>query len=244
MREQDYFGRIFHGKAGIVARSALSLVDSFPCVYCSKHVPEGSGTMCEECMGNMPFVIEPRCPGCGAENDGIFDLCGKCLKEDTRPWLVATALMRMEGAGRELIHRLKYGRDTSVARFLGEKAAGAWKTPALVDVVVPVPLHWTRLIVRGFNQSELIAQIFSKNSGISLIRLLRRCHMTRKQANLDRESRRSNLVGAFEVCGVCEGLRVLLVDDVLTTGATLTSASETLLNAGAKEVNILVAARA
>ncbi len=247
MKKIVHFGIFSLDNAAMAARGALSMFDSFPCVCCGNRVPDESlGTVCRECFERIPFVLGPRCPGCGAENDGIFDFCGKCLKEDKRPWIGATALMRMEGAGRELIHRLKYGRNTSVARFLGDKAADAWKGTEPADVVVPTPLHWTRLVSRGFNQSELIAQAFSKNTGIPVVNLLRRRVMTRKQANLDRETRKKNLASAFSARNrqASKGLSILLLDDVLTTGATLASASETLLKAGAKEVRILVAARA
>ena len=142
---------------------------------------------------------------------------------------------------------MKYGRDVAVARFLGEKLAEAWIESAnFADAVVPVPLHWTRKVSRGFNQAELMAGIFSARALMPVRKLLKRAVMTPKQARMGREQRRRNMEGAFRVdaASACEGMSLLLLDDVLTTGATLASASEALLEAGAKDVRVIVAARA
>lgn len=221
-------------------------IDSFPCVYCGMALPEKFG-FCAECYQQLPLVKTPRCPGCGAENDGIFDLCGKCLKEDKRIWDQAVSVMRMEGAGRELIHRFKYGRETAIARTFGEVAAGIWLESGLhADLIVPTPLHWTRQFFRGYNQSALLAEIISYRTKIPSKKVLKRKKMTSKQANLNRKERKKNLIGAFSVKKevICRNRTILLLDDVMTTGTTLTSAASALLEAGAKKVKILVLARA
>ena len=251
----------------------LKEIISFPCLQCGE-LPAKENGFCSPCLKRLPFVLEPHCIGCGAENDGIFDLCGKCLKEKKRPWSYAVALMRMEGDGQQLIHRMKYGNDTALARALGEMAAEKietelWKhqipknrkdaTPPektensykikslnIVDCIVPVPLHWTRRLTRGYNQTALLAQIISKKIDIPVKHLLKRTKFTPKQANLNRKKRLKNLDDAFAVKNrkFCENRKILLIDDVMTTGTTLSVASQTMLDAGAEEVNVLVLLRA
>lgn len=220
--------------------------DSFPCVSCGNDMPHESG-FCQECLKRLPLIYEPRCPGCGAENDGIFDLCGKCLKEDKRIWEQACSIMRMDGLARELIHRYKYGKETAIAGALGGIAAKIWQESGQqADIIVPTPLHWTRQFMRGYNQSELLAEIIAEKTNIPCRKILKRCKMTSKQANLDRKQRKKNLIGAFSVKkeAICRNSIILLLDDVMTTGTTLSTAASALLHAGAKQVKVLVLARA
>ena len=218
-----------------------------PCAACGVEVPVKHG-FCEACHSLLPLIFDDdRCPACGAENDGIFDFCSKCLKEDERPWVNAVAVMRMQGLGSELIHRFKYGNETSLARSLGELAAAAILNSGLdADLIVPVPLHWSRALSRGYNQTRLLCGIISKETGIPMRSILRRTRATPKQASLGRERRKKNLVEAFAVRSqsYCEGRKILLVDDVFTTGSTLIAAAETLNKSGAAQVSILTLVRA
>ena len=228
------------------AKRLVSEFVSFPCPGCLKNMPDGSSGLCKECYGRIPIVKKPVCPGCGAENDGIFEVCGKCLKEEKRNWKNAVALMRMEDYGRELLHRFKYKNDTSLARPFGVMATDMLKKSGLKpDFIVPVPLHWTRTFTRGYNQTALVSQIISSETGIPMKKILRRVKRTPKQANLSGVERRKNLKGAFSAtCDeICRNGVILLVDDVLTTGSTLSSASSALMEVGAKEINILILAR-
>ena len=224
----------------------INEIDVSPCVYCGQRMPDKFG-FCQECYALIPFIKEPRCHGCGAENDGIFDMCGKCLKEEKRIWCRAVAIMRMEGTGREMIHRLKYGKETAIARALGNITAEVWRDLIVeADIIVPIPLHWIRQSLRGYNQSELFARILSAEINIPCKNLLKRIKMTSKQASLNREQRKKNLIRAFSVKkeAICRNRTILLLDDVMTTGATLSSAASALLDAGAKNVKVLVLARA
>ncbi|OGV53662.1 MAG: hypothetical protein A2X45_04705 [Lentisphaerae bacterium GWF2_50_93] len=219
---------------------------SFPCPGCLLNMPEGSSGLCAECHGRIPTVKNPVCPGCGAENDGIFEVCGKCLKEEKRSWKRAVSLMRMEDYGRELLHRFKYKNDTSLARPFGMMAAEILRRSEIKpDLIVPVPLHWTRSFTRGYNQTALVSHIISSETGIPMKKILKRVKRTPKQANLSGVERRKNLKGAFSAtCDeICRNRVILLVDDVLTTGSTLSSASSVMLESGAKEINILILAR-
>jgi ComF family protein len=209
-------------------------------------MPDERSGLCADCKDKLPLVTSPACRGCGAENDGIFEVCGKCLKEEKRNWRKAVALMRMEDYGRELIHRFKYKNDTALARPFGVIAAEMLKKARIKpDFIVPVPLHWTRSFTRGYNQSRILCQIISAESGIPTRTILKRIKRTPKQANLSGVQRRKNLTGAFSVTDgeICKNSVILLVDDVLTTGSTLTSATSALLQSGAKEINILILAR-
>jgi ComF family protein len=192
-------------------------------------------------------VHAPYCPGCGGDNDGIFTLCGNCLKAEDRPWNTAAAVMRLEGYGRELIHRLKYRDAPELAMPLGRLAAARWQAAGQPrpDLLVPMPLHWTRRLVRGYNQAALVAEVVGAELGIPVRHLLRRTRRTRAQARLDREARQRNLAHAFAVPrrAICENRSIVLLDDVLTTGATLSAASEALRQAGAREIGILILAR-
>ena len=194
--------------------------------------------------------MPPACNGCGAENDGIFEICQKCMKEEKRPWNRAFALMRMEGNGKELIHRFKYGGETALARAMGELAAEKIMSTGTVkelDCIVPIPLHWRRRVVRGYNQTLLFAGILSKHIGIPVVPILRRVKATPKQAKLDRRKRLTNLDGAFAVRKgkLHNGTRrILLVDDVMTTGTTLSAATQVLLDNGAVKVDVLALLRA
>ncbi len=108
--------------------------------------------------------------------------------------------MNYDGKAMELIKNLKYNKASFLARLLGEMAAEKWmKNKIHADCVVPIPLHWTRMLKRGYNQSELVASVFSKITGIPMLKLLKRSKMTPKQAFLSREQRKKNLSAAFNI---------------------------------------------
>ncbi len=237
---------IFKTDFGEFAKRIASEFVSFPCPGCITRIPDSPSGFCRDCLDRLPLVKAPACPGCGAENDGIFEVCGKCLKEDKRNWKRAMAVMRMENYGRELIHRFKYKNDAPLARPFGLLAAEMLRKSGIKpDFIVPVPLHWTRYCTRGYNQAQFVSEIVSKETGIPMKKALKRVKRTPKQANMDGKERRKNLKGAFSVIDgdICKNSAILLVDDVLTTGSTLMSASSALLDSGAGEINILILAR-
>jgi len=145
-----------------------------------------------------------------------------------------------------VLHRYKYNRDISLAPLLG--ALLAQRTPlaaAAYDVIVPVPLHISRLRWRGFNQAQLLAHYFAGNAAIDPYSLTR-VRPTRPQVDLNESERRRNVAGAFRVTRpeCVDGQRILLIDDVYTTGATVDECSHALRRAGARSVDVLVLARA
>ncbi len=148
---------------------------------------------------------------------------------------------------RELIHRLKYYGDEPAGRFLGSElgkvVAGFDSTPVW-DAIVPVPLHWTRKWSRGFNQSAILARAVSKAAGLPILPVLRRVKRTKDQTRLSRQERLANVRGAFRVTKEVEGKKLLLLDDVTTTGATLEECRRVLAEASASQISAAVVAMA
>ncbi len=151
-----------------------------------------------------------------------------------------------EGPLRRLVHLLKYERIPTLASPLGKLALRALPRDQRFDGIVAMPMHWRRRWTRGFNQAELLAREVARKTGLPVQDLLRRRKHTQLQAGLTNAARRKNVVGAFEVRNRAqvEGLRILLIDDVLTTGATAAAAAATLKRAGASRVVALTLARA
>jgi ComF family protein len=228
--------------------ACLSVAMPFRCPICGKPPFDGSpGMFCADCLESLPFIAPPYCPGCGGPMDGILDVCPKCLQQPRRPWSQAFSLFSMEGDARLSVMMLKYRGHPEFARSLGRLLGEKLKRelPCPVDMIVPVPLHWTRFVRRGFNQADLICQGISSELGVPVVRALRRCKRTRQQARLSRKERILNLTGAFSATDStkCGKRAILIVDDVLTTGATLASAASVLLDAGASKVFAVSAAR-
>lgn len=147
--------------------------------------------------------------------------------------------MRYEGVGKKIVHSLKYrGYTRVVERLMAPLLVGALGGEGRFDAVAPVPLHRSRLRSRGFNQAELMARAVAKRIGVPFFDKLRAVRRTRDQVELSGAGRRANVEGAFEAKGRVGG-RILLVDDVFTTGATMSACAETLLRAGAREVYAL-----
>jgi ComF family protein len=148
---------------------------------------------------------------------------------------------------REAVHRLKYQGGTAMVPLLGSAMAEDWRRygQGEPEVIVPVPLHWTRQWGRGYNQAELLARYVGGELGLPCERLLRRRRRTAQQAMLDRAARRGNVRGVFaQARGArAAGRHVLLVDDVMTTGATLGEAARVLGDAAVATVSVLTAAR-
>lgn len=208
------------------------------CVLCGQ--VEHDAFLCPGCRADLP-VSAPGCPVCAIETRA-GEVCGRCLRR-------APAFDRTVAAYRyaapldQLIQRFKYAHDLSVARALGEIMADAAEG-IVFDAIVPVPLHRSRLAERGFNQSVELARPLSRRSGLPLcLAELQRTRQTSSQAGLSLLARRRNMRGAFQALARFDGQRVLVIDDVMTTGATLDAVARCLKQAGAREVVNLVCAR-
>lgn len=207
----------------------------------------------------LDLLFPPRCVGCRRRGAVLCAACGNSCRlvppsanaEQHRrlasPFLVSTAgAYIFEGALREAIHTLKYEKRTRIAEPLGELLARYLIAQSLhIDAIVPVPLHPERLRKRGFNQAALLAQSLARQTKLPLLTTeIVRVRQTAQQADLSRQQRRANVRDAFTwAAAVPPPARVLVIDDVLTTGATVEAVAAALCRAGAHEVHALTLAR-
>ncbi len=217
------------------------------CPACRATLRSFPDDVCQGCRLRLQPVSGPRCSACGGAVDGILEICGECLQGGGRTWDHAVAAFPYGGYIRELIHRFKYSGGTALTPFFARSMVQDWRAhgTGIPDMIVPIPLNWRRQICRGYNQSELLALEIAHQLGTQVARLLRRPHGNRKQAMLDITQRRANVKKVFTARRGADlgGAHILLVDDVLTTGATLNAATEQLRNAGATQISILTLAR-
>jgi ComF family protein len=195
------------------------------------------------------MAAEYFCASCRTpfQNHFPLDEQGRCrlCRTGARGFDAAYCFGAYEGTLRELIHLFKYARMKPLARTLATYLASALPRDQRFDMVVPMPLHWRREWQRGFNQSELLARHTARRCGIPVVKAARRTRFTVTQAGLSNARRRENVVGAFRVrkAAAINGRRVLLIDDVMTTGATASACGLALKRAGAKSVTLLAVAR-
>jgi ComF family protein len=224
------------------------------CAYC--HAPVGDSGIpyfCSSCWTDFAPLYGPVCPCCGRPFDSPEALshspgneCGAC-RQNPPMFDQALSIGYFEGPLREAIHQFKYRPCRSLGRPLGEWMAQNVRLLTGIDIVMPVPLHTKRLRQRGFNQALLLAHRISETHHVKLsCDNLFRVRPTRPQVELTGEERVRNVAGAFELHqpGEVEGGRVVLIDDVFTTGATMNECAEVLKDAGAAQVIAFTLARA
>jgi ComF family protein len=207
------------------------------CVLC--RAPSGERLFCDGCAGELPQLAE-ACPRCAGPSPG--GACGACLAQP--PSFDATlATWRYEFPVDRLIHALKYGHRLALAAAFGD-ALAASIAGRKVDAIVPMPLGRARLIERGFNQALEIARRVARRTDLSLQpELVTRVRDTLPQTDLPHDARDANVRGAFACSGAVENLSIAVVDDVMTTGASLQELARTLKRAGAACVENWVVAR-
>ncbi len=193
--------------------------------------------------GFLNLLAPPRCAGCDEAGDTSAVFCASCtvLVERVSD---SGAVFEYGGPVAHAIQRFKYDGRSELGAILGSVMAGdAHRSAGRVDAVVPVPLHWRRRRARGYDQAALLARPVAKSLGVPpLLRGLRRVRHTPRQVDLPHAERQRNIAGAFAPWRLRGVGRVLLVDDVRTTGATLRAASEALQAGGVLEVYTLVLA--
>ena len=226
-------------RAHYVRNVPAALADLFypqRCVGCWRRA---SDVLCVACFEVLPEVGRPLCARCGLPTAFETFVCEECKNVDFG-FESARAPLRYEGAGKEVVHALKYRGYTGVVEKLAAPLmlGAIEESGAGFDAVVPVLLHRSRLRTRGFNQAELLARGVARRINAPVSDKLKVVRSTRDQVELSAAGRRANVVGAFAAKGRVAG-RILLVDDVFTTGATLSACSGALLGAGAGEVHAL-----
>ncbi|MBI5047628.1 MAG: ComF family protein [Deltaproteobacteria bacterium] len=246
-------------------KAFLNLLLPQICPLCSEDTEDGQ--FCQKCLSDIRLITSPICLCCGVpfiSQECEDHLCGRCIKKEM-PFSIARSIGVYEGVLLDAIHKFKYNGKNSLAKSLVKIMASApgmryhkidggivfGKTSGVVfnnspDLIVPVPLHKTRLKERGFNQSLLLARGLARIYNLPMDYLnLKRIRATDHQVNLKGKDRLVNVKGAFAVedRDAFKDKKVLLIDDVYTTGATISECSKVLKKAGAKDVNILTLAR-
>jgi ComF family protein len=219
------------------------------CPACRKPVAEDGG-LCPGCWAQLSFITPPYCERLGipfAYDPGPGVLSMQAIA-DPPAYQRARAAVRYDDIARTLVHALKYGDRLDLAPTLGRwmVQAGA-PLLAEADALIPVPLHWRRLWWRRFNQSAALAEVIAARVKLPVAHALARVKATRQQVGLTASERALNVQGAFRVREQAradvKGRRFVLVDDVLTSGATIDACTRVLLRAGAASVDVLVFAR-
>ena len=219
------------------------------CPACREQVRDNG--LCASCWSKLSLIAPPYCERLGipfAYDPGPGVLSMQAIS-DPPAYHRARAAVRYDDIARALVHALKYGDRIDLAPTMGRwmaRAGSELLTDA--DVIIPVPLHWRRLWARRFNQSALLAQAISRETGVAVAdTALKRIKATAQQVGLTQSERATNVQGAFRVApdrkAQVAGRRVVLVDDVLTSGATSDACARALLRAGARNVDLVVFAR-
>jgi len=221
------------------------------CLLCGQRL-QGSTRepdFCDACMAGVTPLGPAHCCLCARPfSDATSShLCGACLKLPPAFTRVHVA-GRYQGSVKDAVHLLKHRNQLALAKplglILGRVVLNSGPGCPL-DYIVPVPLHPHRLRQRGYNQALEIARPLSRQLGLPIeTGLLRRCRKTPPQQGLPADQRRRNLRNAFSLAGQVAGARVLLVDDIMTTGETVRECCRTLLQGGAKEIQVAVIGRA
>jgi len=216
------------------------------CPVCEDIVmPEGNRCVCAECESKIPYIKGARCYICGKElEDERTEYCHDCavrLKEKTLFFRQGIAPLKYNATMRRTMEKLKYLNKREYAEFFAKCIADtygerikSWEA----DYIVPVPIHKRRFVKRGYNQAALIAEHINRALGLELKDdILIRTRNTKAQNKLNDKDRRKNVTGAFKIQkNVVQYKKVVLVDDIYTTGSTINSCARILKEAGAAEV--------
>ncbi len=220
------------------------------CLACTEFTDSAHG-LCSSCWRETHFIAGSACACCGVPLVGVAvegDVCDSCQRHPPA-WDRGAAAMLYHGAGRRMVLALKHADRLDMVPALARWMAAAGRDIlAGTDLVVPVPLHWRRLLGRRYNQSAELARAIARQSGRRAVPdLLQRRRATTAQKQMDRAARAANQSGAIAVhprrAALIRGSAVTVIDDVLTTGATLSACTEALRAAGAARVDVLVLCR-
>lgn len=237
-----------------IGEKVLDILMPPQCLNCGTLIEPG-GALCLDCWQAVNFITDPHCASCGLPfefegSDALSqdNLCGGCI---ARPPVFerARSALAYDAASSSFILTFKHADRTEAARaFAGWMARAGSDVLSEADIIAPVPLHWTRLFKRRYNQAALLGQQLSTLSGIPVFPdLLVRNRRTPSQGRLSASARRRNVNGAFQMRDKYSvdilQKRILLVDDVMTTGATASAVTRALLAGGASAVDVLTLGR-
>ncbi|MDY0882476.1 ComF family protein [Dongia soli] len=219
------------------------------CLKCGALV-EAQGSLCMTCWPQLRLLAPPCCTCCGYpfESDLEVALCAACMAQPPR-YARARSVLAYDEGSRDLILAFKHAdRGDLTMPFARWMARAGAELLAEADLIAPLPLHWRRLLFRRYNQAALLATAIGRIAGRPVMPdLLRRHRATPKQGHLSRSARRRNVQGAFRLSekheSMIAGKRLLLIDDVITTGATVESCARILLDRGAAAVDVLALAQ-
>lgn len=229
----------------MISRLCSNLIDFIlpnTCIVCAKEIEDN--LVCDDCLNLVEYPKAPLCPHCGRPIDDTRT-CHYCRYEKILDYGRAFALYVPPVD--KMIHHLKYLGKTKLANFWGIGMAGVLKNDFYLrnaDFLTPVPLFWWKHLRRGYNQAELLSKIISLESSIPILDCLVRTKNTRTQTRLDHKKRKENVKGAFKLKkGITlRDKKIIIIDDVMTSGATIKECAKVLKDAGAKEIYSLVAA--
>lgn len=218
------------------------------CPVC-REISSAEGRYCHDCWAGLRFITDPVCAGCGTPFDidrGADARCGTCLAKPPR-YTAARAAMVYDGSARAVLLGFKHGDREYLARIMAPQLVRVGRDwLGSQALLVPVPLHRWRLWRRGFNQAAVLARAVARRSATPLaVDALLRVRATTSSRGLGRRGRARNVAGAFRVAraSAVAGRDIVLVDDVLTTGATAEACARMLFRAGARSVRVLTWAR-
>lgn len=226
----------------------LFFPNDYKCILCGEELNHNTlYSICDECMNKLPFNNGKVCIRCGEPLANMSNYCLHCKK--TKPYFTKnTSLFLYEYPINKIIRQLKYDNKKYLSLTFSNMIAGeVSRMDIKFDMVIPVPLFEKRQKLRGYNQSELLAESLYSKLGIEInTKVLVKIKSTRTQANLTRAERMENLENAFKVTDkkLVKGKTILLVDDVFTTGTTINECSKTLIEAGASKVYSVTLAHA
>ena len=218
--------------------SLARLLPMQPCLLCGAFSRHGS--WCLACASALPYLVAPHCPLCALPTPN-GEICGRCLKHPPKFDRTVAAFSYAFPLDR-LVQALKYNGRLLLADALARELAQ--RIVAQPDCIIAMPLHPARLAERGFNQSaELAKRLAARTGKPLLLHACRRVRDTPSQASLSEDERHRNVRRAFECLADLSGKHIALVDDVMTSGASLNELAATLRRAGAREISVWVAAR-
>ncbi len=231
--------------------SIINFLFPYQCLRCGK-ILNSAGYLCDHCAEEINFIKPPYCYKCGhplqEENTQEKMLCAGCLKHKRSFYRLSRSAVVYDNSSKNLILSFKFFDQTENANLLSAmlKIAGKDIFAEGVDLIIPVPLHYTRLIKRKYNQSALLAQKLSEMTSVPHNNLaLVRSRKTKPQVEVSGKERINNVKNAFSVKNqkLIKGKRIVLIDDIMTTGSTVKECSLALKKAGAKSIDILTIAR-